>query len=107
VATATDLNNSGFEIELRTETVGWCKITFIEDDGTTTEIRHYFFTGNISELNQCKMFYRLNQIDFDGSAHLSNVIEVIVSLPNVFKLDQNYPNLFNPVTSIQYAIADK
>ena len=47
-----------------------------------------------------KKYYRLKQVDFDGSFEYSNVIEVDVVLPIEFSLEQNYPNPFNPATTI-------
>ena len=50
-----------------------------------------------------KIYYRLKQIDNDGSFQYSNIIEV-KNLPPSFNLAQNYPNPFNPSTNIQYSI---
>ncbi len=105
--TATELNNSGFDVERKTETGEWNKITFIQGNGTTTEAKHYFFNDNIENLKASKLFYRLKQIDYDGSFEYSNVIEVDIDLPTKFNLEQNYPNPFNPVTLIKYEIPHK
>ena len=35
----------------------------------------------------------------------SNIVEVVVKVPNKFDLNQNYPNPFNPTTTISYEIA--
>ncbi|MDY0082365.1 MAG: YCF48-related protein [Ignavibacteriaceae bacterium] len=102
--TATEVNNLGFEIERKTETDNWSKVAFIKGNGTTTEIKNYFYTDNLQELNPSKLFYRLKQIDSDGYSHLSKVIEVDISLPVSFKLEQNYPNPFNPTTKIRYRV---
>ena len=105
--TATELNNSGFDIERKTETGDWNKITFIQGNGTTTETKHYSFLDDVKDLNSSKLFYRLKQIDFDGTFKYSNEIEVNINLPTEFLLEQNYPNPFNPVTVIKYQLPSK
>ena len=51
-----------------------------------------------------KYFYRLKQIDNDGTFEYSEVIEVDAGdIPNGFVLEQNYPNPFNPSTQIKFA----
>ncbi|HCV44341.1 MAG TPA: hypothetical protein DGH68_12710 [Bacteroidetes bacterium] len=56
-------------------------------------------------------FYRLKQIDLDGSVHFTEGVQVDMlagvsekPLPKEFALDQNYPNPFNPSTKIEYAV---
>ena len=105
--TATELNNSGFDVERKTETGDWNKITFIQGNGTTTENKHYFFSDNVKDFNSSKLFYRLKQIDFDGTFKYSKEIEVDINLPTRFQLEQNYPNPFNPVTFIKYQLPHK
>ncbi|MCK7526056.1 MAG: T9SS type A sorting domain-containing protein [Ignavibacteriales bacterium] len=51
-----------------------------------------------------KSYYRLKQIDFDGSFEYSNIVEVDLNIPTQFSLEQNYPNPFNPSTKIKYSI---
>ena len=52
-----------------------------------------------------KYYYRLKQIDYDGSYEYSNEISIDVELtPTEFALNQNYPNPFNPVTTIRFSI---
>src|SRR5690606_5372194 len=107
--TATELNNSGFEIEKRITkdetSEPWEKIGFVNGQGTSTEIHNYSFVDENPETG--KSYYRLKQIDFDGTYTYSNIAEVDFVLPVQYSLEQNYPNPFNPVTSIKYAISDK
>ena len=53
-----------------------------------------------------RYFYRLKQIDFDGTFEYSNEIEVDAA-PVSFSLEQNYPNPFNPSTKITYSLPQK
>ena len=103
--TATELNNSGFEIERCVLSAGrqvWSKIGFVNGNGTTSESQSYSFKDE--NISNGKYSYRLKQIDFDGTFSYSNVIEVDLSLPKTFSLEQNYPNPFNPSTKIKYSI---
>ena len=109
--TATELNNSGFEIERSSHTersrsmTGWENIDFINGHGTTSQSHSYFFIDK--NLSTGKYFYRLKQIDFDGTFSYSNEVEVDLSLPQTFALEQNYPNPFNPSTTIKFALPVK
>ncbi len=105
--TATELNNSGFEIERavisnEVRNLNWEKIGFVSGHGTTSETHSYSFKDE--NISNGKYSYRLKQIDFDGTFSYSNEVEVDLSLPQSFSLEQNYPNPFNPVTKIKYTI---
>jgi len=106
--TATETNNSGFEIERKAllfeESLGeaWESIAFVNGNGTTTESKTYSCIDK--NLSAGKYKYRLKQIDYDGTFTYSNVIEVEINYPFKFALEQNYPNPFNPTTKIKYSI---
>ena len=110
-STSTETNNSGFSLERKqvyspqstVHNEEWNEIGFISGHGTTTETQSYSFVDE--NLASGKYHYRLKQIDFDGTFEYSNEVEVIVSVPEKFKLSQNYPNPFNPSTKIKYQIA--
>ncbi|NWG28817.1 MAG: T9SS type A sorting domain-containing protein [Ignavibacteriaceae bacterium] len=104
--TATELNNQGFDVERASLSAspyqGWEKIGFVAGSGTTTEPRSYSYIDN--DLNPGKYFYRLRQIDYNGTFEFSDEIEVEIYVPFDFALEQNYPNPFNPSTKIKYSV---
>lgn len=107
--TATEVNNSGFVIERSVISNGvrnlnWEEIGFVNGKGTTTSTNQYSFIDN-SPLSGIS-YYRLKQLDFDGSFTYSSEIEVnFNSIVSEFNLEQNYPNPFNPSTVISYQLA--
>lgn len=103
-STATELNNSGFEIERKSQNTEWNRIGFVAGSGTTTESRSYSFVDN--SLPVGSFSYRLKQIDYDGTFEYSNTVEVVTSIPVQYSLDQNYPNPFNPSTKIRFTIPE-
>ncbi|MCK7525931.1 MAG: hypothetical protein MZV64_54150 [Ignavibacteriales bacterium] len=52
-----------------------------------------------------KSYYRLKQIDFDGTSKIYNSLEVDFETVKEYSLSQNYPNPFNPSTEINYTLA--
>jgi len=102
-STATEINNSGFSVERRTDVEeSWTEIGFVPGFGTSTERRSYSFVD--PDLNTAAYVYRLKQIDFDGSFEYSSEVYVDINLPARFSLMQNYPNPFNPSTKIKFTV---
>ena len=100
--TATELNNSGFDIERKSVNNEWTKIGFVAGFGTTTESRSYSFTDN--SVSAGKYTYRLKQIDFNGQFEYSQEVNVDITPSMDYILSQNYPNPFNPSTTIEFSI---
>jgi hypothetical protein len=101
-STATEINNSGFEIQRSRDNSNFSNLSFVDGYGTTSDQRSYSFTDNT--VSSGIYYYRLKQIDHNGSFEYSNVIEVQVGAPDNFALEQNYPNPFNPSTMISYQL---
>ncbi len=103
-STATETNNQMFEIERRTESSEFRTIAFVEGAGTVSETRNYSYIDK--SVDQGINYYRLKQIDFNGTYEYSDEIEIEVNGPLTFALDQNYPNPFNPTTNIKYSVPE-
>ncbi len=72
--TASEINNKGFEIQHSIDGKGWQFLTFIDGYGNTIEKQSYPYIDKhaMNGIN----YYRLKQIDFDGSFEYSDVISV-------------------------------
>jgi hypothetical protein len=111
-STATELNNHGFEIERSSDKAnlpdgkaGWRTIGFREGKGTTSEPQYYSYSDKFSGIESSKLYYRLKQVDFNGSFEYSDIIEVEIA-PLAFSISQNHPNPFNPTTTIKYQVPE-
>ncbi len=105
--TATEKDNFGFEIQ-RSAVSGqlsdWENIGFVNGHGNSNSPKVYSFVDD-KVTSSGNYFYRLKQIDTDGSYEYSKIVEVDFGQPNKFELKQNYPNPFNPRTVISYQLS--
>ena len=101
--TTTETNNFGFDIQRKfVESDSWEKIHFVAGHATTTQVPYQYTDENLAVGSYN---YRLKQIDTNGSFEFSAIITVEVGVPEAFALNQNFPNPFNPSTTINYQIS--
>jgi len=104
--TETEVNNYGFEIERSNDNSIWTTINFVEGSGNSNSPKNYhYFDSDIGQSGN--YYYRLKQIDNDGTYKYSDVITVEVGAPDKYTLSQNYPNPFNPETRINFSLPVK
>ena len=91
--TQWEINNTGFEIQRKSNYSEFTAIGFVSGHGTTNQTNTYSFVDH--NLYNGDYMYRLKIIETNGSFEYSDTAEVSVILPTEFSLYQNYPNPFN------------
>jgi hypothetical protein len=115
--TASELNNSGFFVERMLENENsFTSIAWLDGFGTTSEVTHYNYVDNNAYTGVS--YYRLRQVDFDGTESFSEVRAVtgrehnimsdvdIFPIPVKDDLNIRFGKLPEGVTSAQVRIVD-
>lgn len=106
---ASQTNNLGWEVFRSVDNITFEQVgDLVLGEGTSDELTSYTFKDGELPVAEV-LYYYLNQVDLDGTASHSGVIEVALSgsgaqqaLPVANSLWQNYPNPFNPETTIGF-----
>ncbi|HEY6907705.1 MAG TPA: T9SS type A sorting domain-containing protein [Ignavibacteriaceae bacterium] len=101
--TKTEVMNYGFDIERSVNNSEWIKITFVSGYGSSNVPHDYSYEDTDTGIPGIYK-YRLKQIDTDGKFKYSPVVETEVFGPDQYSLSENYPNPFNPSTTIEYQV---
>jgi photosystem II stability/assembly factor-like uncharacterized protein len=105
-STSTETNNYRFEIEKSLDGSDFYTIGSVKGAGTSTESHSYSYTDKLSSGEDRTLYYRLKQIDYDGTFTYSEIRSLNVNVPEGYQLSQNYPNPFNPTTTISFSIKE-
>jgi len=90
-ATASEVNNKGFEVMRSTDGVNFTNIGWVDGNGTTEEQHNYLFNDNTVQPNTL-YYYRLNQVDMDGNGILTYIVSAEVTSGPSITVSELSPN---------------
>ncbi len=102
--TASETNNLRFDVMRSCDGDNFEKIGSVPGHGTTNEVHSYSFID--TDVNSGDYYYRLKQVDIDGTTVESGDRHINIPYPEKYELGDNYPNPFNPSTSIPFSLRD-
>lgn len=102
-ATASETENAGFDVERAVDDASFTKIGHRPGHGTTTEGQRYRFVDADAPFADT-LFYRLRQVDLDGTHAYSPVVKVGLTSQR-FALLPSAPNPFRNATRLRYTLA--
>jgi hypothetical protein len=109
-STASEINNYGFYVQRSADAKTFATLPGSFQPGHGTTIEHHDYSYTDATAGDVKYFYRLEQVDRDGTITYSEPKEaggttgVKEQKPTEFALQQNYPNPFNPTSVIEYSL---
>jgi hypothetical protein len=102
--TASETENAGFHVQRQTGTGAFTNVHFTPGAGTTTAPQRYRFTDRSVPFAAETLTYRLRQVDSDGTATLSDAVEVTLGAPTRLRLHAPYPNPARSGVTLRYAL---
>ncbi len=104
--TASERNNDYFVIERSDDAIDYDSIGYVDGSGTSYRMNYYFFDDDTYKQGST-CYYRIRQIDFDGSSTVSQTVSVSANLRTVENESTAEVEVFpNPLTAgnltIQY-----
>ncbi|MBK8880357.1 MAG: hypothetical protein IPN74_18135 [Haliscomenobacter sp.] len=77
--TGSEINNEGFEVQRSSDGIEFTALEFVPGAGSTEVARQYgFLDEEGASFPGRVLYYRLRQVDYDGSSNLSDAISVVV-----------------------------
>jgi surface protein len=111
-STSSETTNAGFRVqrtvaELPSSEVNWETIAWIEGAGTTSKPQSYRYVDAGLPYGTASLFYRLIQVDVDGTTHSLDPTEISLSDPTRVELKTPFPNPASGPITVRYAIPEE
>ncbi|MGB0862506.1 MAG: T9SS type A sorting domain-containing protein [Saprospiraceae bacterium] len=98
--TATEINNSHFDVEWSTDGISFEKIGQVQGAGSTNSIRFYDFLHTSPALGF--NYYRLKQVDFDGKYEYSDILNIEFQTRNIeYRIFPNPASSFITIENVE------
>jgi len=113
--TESEINNLGFILDRKTSNKDWSQIASyatyreLQGQGSVSHQTIYTFTDITVKENE-SYDYRLSDVDYDGNVEYHSLQLMGItssSIPEQLLLYSNYPNPFNPTTTIGYDLSEE
>ncbi len=91
-STASERNNDFFDVERSHDALHWFKIGSVKGSGTSGKILNYTFDDKMLPKHVQKIFYRLKQVDYNGTFNYSGILEVPYKTSKPVKSLSIHPN---------------
>ena len=71
--TATEKNNDRFVVERSLNGISWNEVGQVKGNGNSSSLLQYSYTDNLNNAAASMVYYRLKQVDFDGTQTYSKI----------------------------------
>jgi hypothetical protein len=104
--TASELNNKGFFVEKSVNGTDFQSIGFVTGKGTTSSLVNYQWLDEKAFAAVNTVYYRLRQVDMDGTEHLSGVVSATRTERSISSATVA-PNPFNRTTQLNLVTVEQ
>lgn len=96
-STSTEINNDYFIVQHSLDGENFDDLDYIQGNGTTSTEQYYRYEHGTPA--QTINYYRLKQVDYDGTTDFSNIVSVRFGTESDFEIEI-YPTVFNDIVNI-------
>lgn len=96
-STASEVNNDFFMVQHSLDGQNFEDLKYIQGNGTSSTEQYYRYEHSTPA--QSINYYRLKQVDYDGTTDYSDVVSVRINNESDFEIDV-YPTVFNDIVNI-------
>ncbi len=101
-ATASEQDSKEFIVERSLNGTAFTAIGTVPAAGNSSDVRHYQYTDrNAASLNTKQLYYRLKQVDIDGTFSYSSIVSISVKPNSSETLITAFPNPFTESITLQ------